>query len=512
VPSAEQRNDELVNALRRGRSSNTEAELQAAATRSVDQDEIGRTKRGRPSVTHREEDAVVGGSAKDQPAPTRRGRPRVSQVDELAELEIPVEDIESSKLLRRGRSSNTGAGVQAAVESSAKEYAGRKKRTRRSDAEIEVPVVDKFLPAENIGPKQHKQGKPHIKIATSSLAKDRSNQKNLAKPSKIVNTITVEGSSEAQEPTKSKKRGRPSNAGVLEGTGSATGQSKRTKSRRASDPEVQKRKHKEVEGRKVLLVLFTLADLNLEAEDSHRPNRSRLHKDSQQEENETSHIASLPVYQHLAVVTRRVPRHTIEAKWEPLTQVCIERVSQLLEDIQKPVVVRLNDEHRRTQSSTALEMVSRRLVRKLSRGLPFPQGTRNHREDDFDFEKILDHSRAIESQLTPALHANELLEAEIRKETALLQSEKAALAELEANAKTEASKRREAGRKLHSLLQANDSTMEEDDLRDQIGLDIDHIPPSLTLNVWIPVRDYLIEANLVLRFRTMRVLRRLSGT
>ena len=162
------------------------------------------------------------------------------------------------------------------------------------------------------------------------------------------------------------------------------------------------------------------------------------------------------------------------------------------------MVVRHTDEHRRIQASTALEMVSRRLVSKLSKGLPFPQGTRNHREDDFDFEKILDHNRALESQLTPTLHASEILEAEIHKETALLESEQAALAELDANAKFEASKRKEAGRKLHSLLQTDDSTVEEEGLKSQIGLDFDRNSPPLTLKVWIPIHNYSSKTNIFL--------------
>ncbi|KAH8599133.1 centromere protein Q [Bisporella sp. PMI_857] len=114
-------------------------------------------------------------------------------------------------------------------------------------------------------------------------------------------------------------------------------------------------------------------------------------------------------------------------------------------------------------------MVSRRLVRKISKGLPFPQGTQRNREDDFDFEKVLDHNRSLESLLTPVLHANALLEAELARETALLEVEESSLKELETNAKTEASLRKEAGRKVHFLLQAN-NLAPEDELMDNIGL------------------------------------------
>lgn len=190
-----------------------------------------------------------------------------------------------------------------------------------------------------------------------------------------------------------------------------------------------------------------------------------------------------PTYQHLTAVTRRVSLQTIEAKWEPLPPGAVERISQLLHDLQRPVVVHLNDDRKRTEANTAMQMVSRRLTSKISKGLPFPRGTRNHRDDDFDFEKILDHNRALEAQLTSALHANKLLEAELSKEAALLVSEKAALVKLETNAKSEAAIRKQSGRKMHSLLLSDDSAMMEDDIKDHIGLRDDHSALPLSLGV-----------------------------
>jgi hypothetical protein len=127
-------------------------------------------------------------------------------------------------------------------------------------------------------------------------------------------------------------------------------------------------------------------------------------------------------------------------------------------------------------------MVSRRLVSKILKGLPFPQGTRNHQEDDFDFEKILDHNRALEAHLTPALHANELLEFELRKEMARLESEQAYLAGVEANTKREAAFRSQTT-KLHPLLQLDDSTPLANGIREDIGLDPDLNSKPLNLDV-----------------------------
>ncbi len=210
--------------------------------------------------------------------------------------------------------------------------------------------------------------------------------------------------------------------------------------------------------------------------------RRRIEKPRRRDE-DSPEAEEAPMYQHLQAVTRRVSRQTIEAKWEPLPSSCVERISQLLQDLQRPVVARYHDERKKTQSSTALQKISRRLVSKISKGLPFPQGTRNHWEDDFDFEKVLDHNRALESQLTPALHANELLEAQLSKEIALLESERENLANLEANAKTETALRSEAARKLHLLLQPQDGIMEIEGVQDDIGLVNDNIARSLDLTV-----------------------------
>ncbi len=215
---------------------------------------------------------------------------------------------------------------------------------------------------------------------------------------------------------------------------------------------------------------------------------NRIDREAEQDEGEVGEPEDAPAFQHLAAVTRKVSRSTIEVKWDSLPPACVERISQLLQDIQRPVVVRLNDERRRTQASTALQVISRRLVSKISKGLPFPQATRNHREDDFDFEKILDHNRILEGQLTVHLHANELLEAELSKEMASLESEKANLETLETNAKIEASKRKQDSRKIHPLLQSWESSMVKEDLEYNIGLRVDRgfrrINPTVSLRMF----------------------------
>lgn len=144
---------------------------------------------------------------------------------------------------------------------------------------------------------------------------------------------------------------------------------------------------------------------------------------------------------------------------------------QLLGDIEKSVVQRLRDERKRTQASTAIQMVTRRLGRKIARGLPFPPGSRPQRDEDFDFERILDATRKQEGLLTPALHARELLKAEIKREEVMLEREQAALERLEKNASAERGRRKAEAKKLHpSLAKKGGEVVECGDHRDQLNL------------------------------------------
>lgn len=227
--------------------------------------------------------------------------------------------------------------------------------------------------------------------------------------------------------------------------------------------------------------------------------RRRVDEADQEEETEAQRNEKQPKYQHLAEVMRKVPRHTIDTKWGPLPANCLELISQLLIDVQRPVVARIKEDHKRSQATSALQSSSHSLLKKISKGIPFPQGTRPQREDDFNFEKILDHNMALEAQLTPALHANELLEDELHKESVWLESEKANLVELERNAKAAAISRKQAERKLHSLLQSEDAVVDGEDL----GYSERSVIPVSGVSRWKSI--YSIRKLILLRYWRMRV-------
>lgn len=188
--------------------------------------------------------------------------------------------------------------------------------------------------------------------------------------------------------------------------------------------------------------------------------RNFLEQDGRQAKDE-----DVPEYQHWTVTERKVSRQTIDSRWEPLSGVAIERVTQLMGDVEKSVVMRLRDEKKRYQAATAINLVLRRLRRRLIRGLPFPPSTRPQKQEDFDLEHILDNNAALETRLTPMLHSIELLKAEIRKEKVLLEKDARNLEVLKANAKADATRRRRDVKNSHFLLQADiEMTSEMGDL------------------------------------------------
>ncbi|KFY07447.1 hypothetical protein V492_07141 [Pseudogymnoascus sp. VKM F-4246] len=175
-------------------------------------------------------------------------------------------------------------------------------------------------------------------------------------------------------------------------------------------------------------------------------------------------------FQHLEPVECGVSHNTIDSTWEPLPATAHDRAMQVLADIEKSVVQRLRDERKRTQASTAIQMVTRRLGRKITRGLPFPPGSRPQREEDFDFERILDATRKHEGLLTPALHGVDLLKAEIKREEVMLEREQEALEKLQRNAHAERTRRKAEAKRLHPSLAKREGDVVKWDDRDQLNL------------------------------------------
>lgn len=164
-------------------------------------------------------------------------------------------------------------------------------------------------------------------------------------------------------------------------------------------------------------------------------------------------------FRYLKETIRNIPRSTITDKWTPLDPPVIQAVSAFFADVQRPVLLRLqNTNQQRGHASAALGAISRRLQSRLGRGYPFPAPTTTTtranvggHEDDFNFERTVDAKQALENTLNPLLHSVSLLEREILKEEGALARDYDLLHTLEANAKSAAQEWRDKARREHVL-------------------------------------------------------------
>jgi hypothetical protein len=420
-------------------------------------------RRGRSSNTREEPEVAVTLASEGHTGTRTRRR----SVDERRNQALNVIEAQGTK---GNRSRRLGAKFEE-VDPLATKAPGSNRRGRGLNDETETSRI----PIEEVEQRTARGGRSNtvfgVEPATSANSKSRHERRHRGGVGNEMANLTP--------PTKPRKRLQEPNADIMINVQPAA-----RRQRLAAQMTGLSRETKRKQSRGKIVPSLKSRESKLSRwEGSEEPHIMRHQVSLQEEGEEAPQVENLPSYQHLTAVTRQISRQTIDTKWEPLPTNCIELISHLLSDIQRPVVVRLSDERRRTQASTALQMVTRRLINKISKGLPFPQGTLYHRENDFDFEKILDHTRALEGLLTPALHANELLDSELRKVTVLLEADLEILADLEANAKAESTMRKQAGRKLHSLLRSDDSNFATEGFRDKTRLAAEYEYSMLSLVV-----------------------------
>lgn len=223
-PPATRTNNESAKPLRRGRSSNTEAEVQVVIQSSTEK-QISQKKRGKAANTDVE-------PAGDTAAPSRimvNKMPTRQSGNDIVEPAISSTQIKAP-FKRRKRQPAAEMDEPAAAESSAKSLDGLKAHGRRSSTVIE------------------------IEAATSSLARarDRNVPKKRGNTSQAANDKSRKGSSAAQKPSKSRRRQQPSSTDIQR---SLAAQSRGKKSKHPSNVDA-KRKHIEVEGRLLLVLTY----------------------------------------------------------------------------------------------------------------------------------------------------------------------------------------------------------------------------------------------------------------
>ncbi|KAK7533966.1 CENP-Q, a CENPA-CAD centromere complex subunit-domain-containing protein [Phyllosticta citribraziliensis] len=152
-------------------------------------------------------------------------------------------------------------------------------------------------------------------------------------------------------------------------------------------------------------------------------------------------------FPHLKPQTRNVPKSTIASKWKAAPIPAQQAARNLLVNAKRAVMLDRHDNKRRTEAEINLASVLRNLEKKLPR-VPFPPRTG---ESHFDLDKVMEHNRALENDLTPAIHAVELLEAAVEEERDRLHEDGQRLAKLEEDARKEENFQRRAF-KMHPLL------------------------------------------------------------
>lgn len=168
-------------------------------------------------------------------------------------------------------------------------------------------------------------------------------------------------------------------------------------------------------------------------------------------------------YVHVAPHVRRVRQSAIAAKWSPLTGPSLSAASTLLHLAHRPILQRLSNTHqRRAHTSAALRLTTRRIARKVARGLPFPPAAMpapaaarrqadGGRETELDFEAVLGGKALLEAQLGPAAHAVEVLRREKERVERELERDYEMLRGLEAGARAQAREQRGLLKKAHVL-------------------------------------------------------------
>lgn len=185
-------------------------------------------------------------------------------------------------------------------------------------------------------------------------------------------------------------------------------------------------------------------------------------------------------YLHIVPRTRRIRPSTIASKWSPLTGPSLPTIASLLQLAHAPILQRTSHTHnRRAHATVALDLITKRIARKLAKGLPFPPASvapasralvKNSdadggRETELDFEAVLDARAALERQLTPGLQSVELLRRERERMEKELERDYENLRGLEARARGQARERRELLKKAHVLAPAGRTSPPDADSR-----------------------------------------------
>ncbi|PYH90789.1 hypothetical protein BO71DRAFT_412325 [Aspergillus ellipticus CBS 707.79] len=153
-------------------------------------------------------------------------------------------------------------------------------------------------------------------------------------------------------------------------------------------------------------------------------------------------------FAYLKPQVRQVSERTIKSKWSTLSEPVQDKVRDMFRTLERPVIVRQQNENRRIEAQAAVQAVVKNLGKRLPR-MPFPPVTK---DSVFEYEAALKEHCALEATLATMTDSIDLLKTEVEKEEALLAKEKKQLQEMEKNAKRAETDRKRQSKKEHPVL------------------------------------------------------------
>ncbi|KAL4893080.1 CENP-Q, a CENPA-CAD centromere complex subunit-domain-containing protein [Aspergillus ambiguus] len=153
-------------------------------------------------------------------------------------------------------------------------------------------------------------------------------------------------------------------------------------------------------------------------------------------------------FAYLKPQVRQISERTIKAKWTPLPEPIQDKVRDMFQALERPVIVRQQSDRKRIEAQAAVQAVVKNLGKRLPR-MPFPPITK---DSAFEYEAALKEHRSLEMNLATVTDSVDLLKAEIEKEEALLEKETNQLHEMEKNAKRAEAERKRQLKNEHPVL------------------------------------------------------------
>lgn len=441
-------------------------------------------QRGRPSLERNQDEQEPGPEAIENgiSQKRKRGRPalRKNKNDDAPEPEPEQETVEEEAQAKkkRGRAKKNQDIEEPEQQPAETEKQPKRKRGRpaqekdQNDKEPEQEVADdsekqrrkkntKGNQVEQPDGQQEEELEPEPEGAQPAPRKKRQRKA----PEPEPEPEDQEPEEEEQQSRRSPRNSSSNDREDINNKGRKAGKSKKTSQENTEDqqPDDATKKRERRKGGKPQAKEADEPEPEPEQQQQDTSKKKRRNKNDVPSDSDESLPSPPKPYLHIAPFKRTIRSSHIAAKWSPLTGSSLPAATSILTLAQRPILQRTaTTRNRRDHATAALNLVSRRIERKLDRGVPFPPAssktsTRRPADADggrameLDFEAVLDGKQALERQLHPGKHAVELLKAERDRMEKELENDYAELRGLEANARAQMRERKDLFRRAHVL-------------------------------------------------------------